>query len=99
MTEGYVLTVGDVETGDSTYDFRSLTLNSENQVYRGSELSVTLRSADGRTYTLNLRFRLPEAAYTVTFDPNGGTGNMAPMTLHHQRSLYPHPDRLYPGGL
>ena len=81
VTEGYVLTVGDVETEDKTYDFRSLTLNSEESKYIGEvTLSVTLRNADDRTYTLNLRFRLPEAAYTVTFDPNGGTGNMAPMT-------------------
>lgn len=81
VTEGYVLTVGDVETCDSTYDFRSLTLNSENSKYIGEvTLSVTLRNADGRTYTLNLRFRLPEAVYTVTFDPNGGTGKMASMT-------------------
>lgn len=83
VTEGYALTVGDVETGDSTYDFRSLTLNSEKSKYIGEvTLSATLRNADDRTYTLNLRFRLPEAAYTVTFDPNGEnvTGKMAPMT-------------------
>ena len=81
VTEGYALTVGDVETGDSTYDFRSLILNNENSKYIGEvTLSVTLRNADDRTYTLNLRFRLPEAAYTVSFDPNGGTGNTDPMT-------------------
>ena len=45
-------------------------------------LQVTVVSKVGRTYTLNLRYRLPEAAYTVTFDPNGEnvTGKMASMT-------------------
>ena len=79
----YTLAIGDVETGDSTYDFRSLVLNSDASTYIGEvTLSVTLRNADGRTYTLNLRFRLPEETYTVTFDSNGEnvTGEMAPMT-------------------
>lgn len=77
----YALTVGDVETGDSTYDFRSLTLNSDASKYIGEvTLSVTMRNADGRTYTLNLRFRLPEVQYTVSFDANGGTGTMDTLT-------------------
>ncbi len=67
VTEGYVLTVGDVETEDKTYDFRSLTLNSEKSKYIGEvTLSVTLRSADGRT--LHPESPLPPAGGSVHRD-------------------------------